>query len=91
MGYKENITLICKVEHLGEIQRFNRPGKAAFFKRMVDLSTYDGQILYCEVRKMQLLDSVRPNDIVEVGISFAGSNKSGKKYNNIFINELIKK
>lgn len=91
MAYKENINLMCKVEHIGEIQRFNRTNKAAFFKRMIDLSTHDGQLLYCEVRKMQLLESIRIGDIIEIGISFAGSNKNGKKYNNIFINELKKK
>lgn len=91
MAYRENITMVCKVDHIGDIERYNRPKREAFFKRMIDLSTHDGQILFCEIRKMNLLEAIRVGDIVEVGISFAGSNKDGKKYNNIFINQLKKK
>lgn len=88
---KTNISLTCLILEIGEEQKFNRTNKKPFSKRMVSLQTSDGQKLFAEVRKMYLLDGIHENDIVDVKISFAGSEKNNKKYNNIFINGLKKK
>lgn len=89
--YKESIPLVCQVKEIGEEQTFNRVKKSPFTKRMISLETHDGQKLFCELRKMELLQGINIDDVVNVKISFAGSEKNGKKYNNIFINEMSKK
>jgi len=85
---KNNIPLTCQILEIGEEQTFNRTNKKPFTKRMVSLQTSDGQKLFAEVRKMYLLDGITQGNIVNIEISFAGSEKNGKKYNNIFINKL---
>jgi hypothetical protein len=89
--YKENIPLVCQIKEIGEEQTFNRVKKAPFKKRMISLETSDGQRLFCELRKMELLENIEVGNVVNIEISFAGSEKNGKKYNNIFINKMSKK
>ena len=90
MPYKENIQLICQVKDIGKIRKYTRANKTSFSKRMLTLETEDGQVLYCELRRMNLLDGMSVGDIGMFKISFAGSEKNGKKYNNIFINDIRK-
>jgi len=89
--YKENTKLVCQIKDIGKVEKFARANKSTFTKRMLTLETDDGQILYCELRKMNLLDNMVAGDIGIFKISFNGSEKNGKKYNNIFINEIIKR
>lgn len=86
--HKQNIPLVCQVIEIGEEQTFNRTNKKPFSKRMISLETSDGQKLFAELRKMHLLNGINEGNIVNVEISFAGSEKNGKKYNNIFINKM---
>ena len=91
MNKKENIDLVCQIVSISDTERIERKGKPVFFKKTVTIQTHDGQILFCEIRKMKLLKNIIEGDIVDVSISFAGSTKNGKRYNNIFINSLTKK
>jgi hypothetical protein len=88
MTYKENVKLMCQIKEIGPLKKFTRTNKSTFVKRVITLETQDGQILYCELRRMNLLDEMPIGTIIDVEISFAGSEKNGKRYNNIFINKM---
>jgi len=61
-------------------------------KRVVTFETHDGQILFPEIRnrRLQLLDNITIGDLVELSITFQGSEKNDKKYNNIYIHDIKK-
>lgn len=84
---KKTQTLRVQLSELGELQVFSRRGRPDFSKRMVDAVTADGQKLYGEVRNSMIpvLNHFKVGDIVEIDYFFAGSEKDGKKYNNIII------
>jgi hypothetical protein len=89
--YKEFTQFVCQITEIGDKQTFKRNNKPDFDKRMISLKLHDGQLLFCELRRMHLLDNIEVGDVVIVKVVFAGSEKNGKKYNNIFINEMSKK
>jgi hypothetical protein len=62
------------------------------YKKVLTLETIDEQVLYPEVRnaKLKLLENVYENSTVEIEFSFEGSEKNGKRYNNIYINNITK-
>ena len=86
----QNITV--KVIDMSELQVFRRHDKPDFTKVMVDCETSDGQRFYCEVRNsnIPMLNPINVGDIVNIEYIFAGSEKKGKKYNNIFIVKIEK-
>ncbi len=88
---KDNISMVCKVTHITETEVIKRNPKPPFTKRTVTLQTHDGQILFCEIRKLHLLKGIQVDDIVDVKISFSGSTKGEMRYNNIFINSITKR
>lgn len=61
-------------------------------KKIIKIETQDGQVLFPELRnkKIPLFESMylREGDLVDIEVSFQGSEKNGKRYNNIFINEI---
>lgn len=73
------------------MKKYTRTNKSTFVKRVLTLETRDGQVLYCELRRMNLLDGMPVGTIIDVDISFSGSEKNGKKYNNIFINKMTRR
>lgn len=85
--HKNSVQLQAEMTFIGELQVFRRNNKPDFSKKMVDLKTNDGQRLFCEVRnsKIPLLNDLSIGDIVTVELLFAGSEKNGKKYNNLYI------
>ena len=62
------------------------------YKKVLTIETIDEQVLYPEVRnaKLKLLENMYENSTVEIEISFEGSEKNGKRYNNIYINNITK-
>lgn len=61
------------------------------YKKVVTIVTADGQKLYVDVINSRLKDLEKGIDvstIVEVHYSFKGSERDGKKYNNIYCNSI---
>jgi len=79
--------LIAQIVFMSEPQSFTRKNKPDFTKIVVTLITSDNQKLYCEIRNrnIRLLHDINKGDIVDLEYIFAGSEKNGKQYNNIYI------
>lgn len=84
---KKHETKIAEVRFISEPQYFRRNKKPDFTKVQIDLMTPDMQVFYAEVRNSNIrqLNNIFVGDIVEVDYIFAGSEKDGKKYNNIYV------
>ncbi len=80
------------VTEIGELIHIQREGIPDLYKKVLTVETSDGQVFYPEVRngKMKLLDDIYENSVVEIEYSFEGSEKNGKRYNNIYVNNIVK-
>lgn len=89
---KNYFKLEGKVCEVGELVHIKRKGIPDLYKRVLTIETADGQKLYPELRnqKLKLLDreQIDVNSIVSIEYSFEGSEKNGKRYNNIYINSI---
>ncbi len=85
MGQK-TIKLIGKLLRRGDLERIQRNNKPDLHKKVLTFETTDGQILFPEVRnrKLDLLDNISEGDLVIVEVIFQGSEKNGKRYNNVY-------
>ena len=88
---EDNVHLIVGIVEIGQLMEFNRENKSSFVKRNLTLRTMSDKLIFSEIRKMDLLNGIAQGDVVEVAMSFSGSQKGEKKYNNIFINNITKK
>lgn len=86
--------LKAKVLEIGELIYIKRDNSPDMYKKMLVLETEDGQRVYPELRnkKLNLAEdfNIVEGDIVEIEYSFEGSEKNGKRYNNIYINSIKK-
>lgn len=89
---KDYLKIKGVITEIGDLVHIERNGIPDLYKRVLTLETIDGQILYPEVRngKLKQLDNVYENSTVEIEFSFEGSEKNGKRYNNIYVNNLTK-
>jgi hypothetical protein len=89
---KEYLKIKGVITEIGELVHIQREGIPDLYKKVLTLETIDEQVLYPEVRnaKLKLLENVYENSIVEIEFSFEGSEKNGKRYNNIYINNITK-
>jgi hypothetical protein len=89
---KDFLTIKGVITEIGELVHISRQGIPDLYKKVLTVETIDGQILYPEVRngKLKLLDDVYENSTVKIEFSFEGSEKNGKRYNNIYVNDLTK-
>lgn len=82
------------ITSFGELVHIPRKGNYDLYKRVLTIQTEDNQILFPEIRnnKLRNLDRqmIQVNDRVEIEYSFEGSEKNGKRYNNIYINSIKK-
>lgn len=80
------------ITEIGELVHIQRQGIPDLYKRVLTVETIDEQVLYPEVRngKLKLLDDIYENSTVEIEYSFEGSEKNGKRYNNIYVNNMKK-
>ena len=84
------------VHDISDVIVIERKGKGVpdLVKKVLTLETEDGQIFYPELRnkKISLLDSERISlgDRIQVEFSLWGSEKNGKRYNNIYLNSIKK-
>lgn len=90
-----SIKIRAQVKEVGELEQIRRTTKPDMYKRLISLSTADGQLLYAEIRNsgLKTLDrsGIVEGTIVDVEISFQGSEKAdGKKYNNILIRNITR-
>lgn len=88
---EDNVEIVVGIKEIGPILNFNRDDKSSFIKRNITLITVTDKLIFAEIRKMELLDDFQEGDLVTVKLSFSGSQKGDKLYNNIFINEIKKK
>lgn len=89
---KEYLKIKGVITEIGELVHIQREGIHDLYKKVLTLETIDEQVLYPEVRnaKLKLLENVYENSTVEIEFSFEGSEKNGKRYNNIYINNITK-
>jgi hypothetical protein len=89
---KEYLKIKGVITEIGELVHIQREGIPDLYKKVLTLETIDEQVLYPEVRnaKLKLLENVYENSTVEIEFSFEGSEKNGKRYNNIYINNITK-
>ena len=89
---KEFLKLKGVIIEIGELVHIQRNGIPDLYKRVLTVETIDEQVLYPELRngKLQLLDNIEEGCVVNIEFSFEGSEKNNKRYNNIYINNLIR-
>lgn len=80
------------IHFIGEQLHIKRDGIPDLYKRVLTLETPDGQVLYLELRngKLSYVETcdLAPGSTVEIEYLFQGSEKSGKRYNNLYIHTL---
>ena len=79
-------------EKMSTPETINIEGRPSKKRAVVTLTTDDEQKAFFEVRDIIIsrIDKlgIRPGDQVEVGFVFIGSEKNGRTYNNLFINQI---
>lgn len=75
---------------IGKPETFVRTGMSPLSKQLIGLKTDDGQSLFCELRSNNFSKAkyFRIGMKVSASYNFGGSEKNGKQYNNIIINEI---
>lgn len=86
---KDYLKLKGTVRFIGDLVHIEREGIPDLLKRVLTIETPDGQILYPELRntRLRLLqeEEIKEGSTVELEYLFQGSEKNGKRYNNIYI------
>lgn len=83
------------VEEIGGLVQLNRKkdGKD-IYKKVLTIKEADGQLSYIDVLNQRIKSvedqNIEEGDIVEIEYSFKGSERDGKKFNNIFCNSITK-
>ena len=77
------------VHVIGELVHIKREGIPDLYKKVLTVETPDGQVLFPELRngKLKVLETekITQGSTVEIKYLFQGSEKNGKRYNNIYI------
>ena len=79
-------------ESMSTPETISKEGKPTKKRSVVKVTTEDEQTVYFEVRdavisRIEKLGLIS-GDVVEIGFVFIGSEKNGRTYNNIFINQI---
>jgi len=86
---KSYFSLNATVHVVGELVHIKRDGIPDLYKRVLTVETPDGQVLFPELRngKLKMLEAegIKQGSTVEMQFLFQGSEKNGKRYNNIYI------
>lgn len=84
--------LTGKVLEIGSLICNKRKNNEELFKKVITIQEDDGQISYIDVLNSRLKtlkqQDIRVGNFVEIHYSFKGSERDGKKYNNIFCNSI---
>ncbi len=77
------------VHVVGELVHIERQGIPDLHKKVLTVETPDGQVLFPEVRNGKLrmleIEGITQGSTVEIEYLFQGSEKNGKRYNNIYV------
>lgn len=77
------------VHAIGELVHIKREGIPDLYKKVLTVETPDGQVLFPELRngklKMLETENISEGSTVAIQYLFQGSEKNGKRYNNIYI------
>jgi hypothetical protein len=77
------------VHLIGDLVHIQRDNIPDLYKKVLTIETPDGQILYPELRngklKMLEAENITQGSTVQIKYLFQGSEKNGKRYNNIYI------
>lgn len=88
---KEQV-LVAKVVEIGEEFQVRRTQKPDLFKRVLKLEKSNGEVLFPEIRNqgLKMLDreGIMEGSLVQVEYVFQGSEKGGKRYNNVLISSI---
>jgi hypothetical protein len=91
---KEVFILRGTVTSMGDLVHIPRKNIPDLYKRVLTIELPDGQKLFPEVRnqRLKILDreQIEQGCFVELGYTFEGSEKNGKRYNNIYVNSIKK-
>lgn len=89
---KDYLNIKGEITQIGELVHIERKGATDLYKKVLTVETLDGQVLYPEVRnnKLKLLEDIYEGAAVKIEFSFEGSEKNGKRYNNIYVNNIVK-
>ena len=75
--------------HIGELQQIRRTNKPDIYKQTIDLVSETGETMYAEIRNsgLKILDreGIEVGSIVNIELEFQGTEKFGKKYNNLIL------
>lgn len=87
---KEVFKLTGTVEEISDIIQIRRLQKPDLFKKVLTIKSFESsQILYPEVRNTGLkvleTEGIEVGSLVEITFIFQGTEKDGKKYNNVLI------
>lgn len=87
---KEVFKLTGTVEEISDIIQIRRLQKPDLFKKVLTIKSFESsQILYPEVRNTGLkvleTEGIEVGSLVEITYIFQGTEKDGKKYNNVLI------
>ena len=93
MSAKKNLTFLQ-----GYFEKMSKPeaviveGRGPKKRAVVTITTEDQQKAFFEVRDAVIARieklGLRPGDQIEIGFVFIGSEKNGRTYNNLFINQI---
>lgn len=82
------------VKNVGDLIHMEKKNGPDLYKKVLTVETSDGQKLYVDVINIRLKSlenqNIQTGSIVDIEYSFKGSERDGKKYNNIFCNSVTK-
>ena len=80
------------VTEIGDMVQIRRTTKPDIYKKVLAVETMDSQKVYMEVRNTGIKELEREGiyegSLVEIEYLFEGSEKDGKKYNNVVIKNI---
>lgn len=89
---REVFKLKGTVTFVSELTHIPRNRVPDLYKKVLTIELDDSQKLFPEIRnqRLKMLDKeqIEVGSLVEIGYTFEGSEKNGKRYNNIYINSI---
>ena len=80
------------VTEIGDMVQIRRTTKPDIYKKILAVETMDNQKVYMEIRNTGIKElereGVEEGSLVEIEYLFEGSEKDGKKYNNVVIKNI---
>lgn len=80
------------VTEIGDMVQIRRTTKPDIYKKILAVETMDNQKVYMEIRNTGIKElereGIEEGSLVEIEYLFEGSEKDGKKYNNVVIKNI---